>query len=125
MGGAGTGDGETCRARGAGLAGAPFASRHPVNDCPSPRGPVTGVVTGKSGYAQSGEVRSGTNPFLLSEQEKCVVLLNIALGAGSLFWPPAILRTLSAAGYRVVRYDQRGTGASSWKRTGAESMHTR
>jgi pimeloyl-ACP methyl ester carboxylesterase len=41
-------------------------------------------------------------------------LLNIALGAGSLFWPPGFLRALAAAGYRVVRYDQRGTSASNW-----------
>lgn len=77
-------------------------------------GTVTGVVTGKSGYAHSGGVRIWYESIPPVGAERGVVLLNIALGVGSLFWPPAFLRALSAAGYRVVRYDQRGTGASSW-----------
>ena len=76
--------------------------------------PVTGVVTGESGYAQSGGVRIWYESIPPVGAGKGVVLLNIALGVGSLFWPPAFLRALSAAGYRVIRYDQRGTGASSW-----------
>lgn len=76
--------------------------------------PVTGVVTGESGYAQSGSVRIWYESIPSVGVEKGVVLLNIALGASSLYWPPAFLRALSTAGYRVVRYDQRGTGASSW-----------
>lgn len=77
-------------------------------------GAVTGVVTGESGYTQSDEVRIWYESLPPIGVEKGVVLLNIALGAGSLYWPPAFLRALSAAGYRVIRYDQRGTGASSW-----------
>jgi len=77
-------------------------------------GPVTGVVIGESGFAQSGEVQIWYESIPPVGVEKGVVLLNIALGASSLFWPPAFLRALSTAGYRVVRYDQRGTGASSW-----------
>ena len=76
-------------------------------------GPVTGVITGESGYAQSTGVRIWYESIPPVAAEKGVVLLNIALGASSLYWPPAFLRALSVAGYRVVRYDQRGTGASS------------
>ncbi|WP_247829077.1 alpha/beta fold hydrolase [Arthrobacter antioxidans] len=75
---------------------------------------MTGVVTGTSGYAQSGAVRIWYESIPPVAAEKGVVLLNSSLGVGSLFWPPAFLRGLSAAGYRVVRYDHRGTGASSW-----------
>lgn len=85
-------------------------------------GPVTGVVTGTSGYAQSGGVRIWYESIHPVGAEKGVVLLNIALGVGSLFWPPPFLRALSAAGYRVIRYDQRGTGASSWM-TGWSRTH--
>lgn len=85
-------------------------------------GPVTGVVTGKSGYAQSGGVRIWYESIPPVGAEMGVVLLNISLGVGSLFWPPAFLRALSAAGYRVVRYDHRGTGASSWM-TGWSRKH--
>lgn len=76
--------------------------------------PVTEVVNGESGYAQSGGVRIWYESIPPVGAEQGIVLLNIALGASSLFWPPAFLRALAAAGYRVVRYDQRGTGASSW-----------
>jgi pimeloyl-ACP methyl ester carboxylesterase len=76
-------------------------------------GPVTGVVIGESGFAESGGVRIWYESVPPVGVEKGVVLLNIALGANSLFWPPAFLRALSGAGYRVVRYDQRGTGASN------------
>ncbi|WP_082978921.1 alpha/beta fold hydrolase [Arthrobacter sp. B6] len=84
--------------------------------------PVTGVVKGKSGYAQSGGVRIWYESIPSAGAEKGVVLLNSSLGVGSLFWPPAFLRALSAAGYRVVRYDHRGTGASSWM-TGWSRKH--
>ncbi|WP_137844483.1 alpha/beta hydrolase [Microbacterium sp. 2FI] len=83
-------------------------------------GTVTGVVVGESGYAQSAGVRIWYESIPAVGVEKGVVLLNIALGASSLYWPPSFLRALSAAGYRLVRYDQRGTGASSrmpdWRR---------
>lgn len=89
-------------------------------------GPVTGVVTGRSGYARSGAIRIWYESIAPVDAEKGVVLLNIALGASSLFWPPAFLRALSTAGYRVVRYDQRGTGASSrmtdWSREHPHSL---
>ncbi|NUL43995.1 alpha/beta hydrolase [Cellulosimicrobium funkei] len=77
-------------------------------------GPVMGVVNGESGYAQSDGARIWYESIPPAGAEKSVVLLNSSLGVGSLFWPPAFLRTLLAAGYRVVRYDHRGTGASSW-----------
>ena len=77
-------------------------------------GPVTGVVMGESGYAQSSGVPIWYESIPPAGAERGVVLLNIALSASSLYWPPAFLRALSDAGYRVVRYDQRGTGASSW-----------
>nr|WP_299167097.1 alpha/beta fold hydrolase [uncultured Arthrobacter sp.] len=76
--------------------------------------PLTGVIPGTSGYAQSGEVRIWYESIPAVGSEKGVVLLNSSLGVGSLFWPPSFLRALTAEGYRVVRYDHRGTGASSW-----------
>jgi pimeloyl-ACP methyl ester carboxylesterase len=85
-------------------------------------GPVTGVINGTSGHAQSGGIQIWYESLPPIGAEKDVVLLNIALGASSLFWPPAFLRALSVAGYRVVRYDQRGTGASSWM-TGWSRTH--
>lgn len=85
-------------------------------------GPVTGVVKGTSGFAQSGGVRIWYESIPPVGAEKGAVLLDSSLGVGSLFWPPAFLRGLSAAGYRVVRYDHRGTGGSSWM-TGWSRKH--
>ncbi len=85
-------------------------------------GPVTGVVSGTSGYARSGGVRIWYESLPPVGAERGVVLLDSSLGVGSLFWPPAFLRGLAAAGYRVVRYDHRGTGASSWM-TGWSRKH--
>ncbi|WP_159617586.1 alpha/beta fold hydrolase [Arthrobacter zhaoguopingii] len=85
-------------------------------------GPVTGVITGESGYARSGGVRIWYESIPPVGPEKGVVLLNSSLGVGSLFWPPAFLGAMSAAGYRVVRYDHRGAGASSWM-TGWSRKH--
>lgn len=76
--------------------------------------PLAGVVTGTSGFTRSGGVHIWYESIPPTVEEKGVVLLSSSLGVGSLFWPPSFLRELSAAGYRVVRYDHRGTGASSW-----------
>lgn len=76
-------------------------------------GPVTGVVTGRAGFVRSGGVRIWYESIPPAGAEKGMVLLNISLGASALYWPPTFLRGLLAAGYRVVRYDQRGTGASN------------
>ena len=84
-------------------------------DRPHRAGPVTGVVTGaRRGTHAVGGVRIW---YRVDHSDRCgeegVVLLSIASVRARLFWPPAFLRAMSAAGYRVVRYDQRSAGASS------------
>jgi pimeloyl-ACP methyl ester carboxylesterase len=72
------------------------------------------VVTGETGYAESSGVHIWYESIPPQVPEKGVVLLNISMGGNSLFWPPGFIRGLTGAGYRVIRYDQRGTGASDW-----------
>jgi pimeloyl-ACP methyl ester carboxylesterase len=70
------------------------------------------LVTGRSGYAQSGEI---WYEMLEPEGEpKGVILLIMGIGGDGLSWPPAFLQSLVDAGYQVIRYDQRGTGMSDW-----------
>lgn len=72
------------------------------------------VVAGQTGHAESSGVRIWYESIPPKAPEKGVVLLNISMGGHSLFWPRRFIRGLTEAGYRVIRYDQRGTGASDW-----------
>lgn len=78
------------------------------------RGDLKQVVTGETGHADSRGVRIWYESIPAEGPEKGAVLLNISMGGNSLFWPPGFIRDLTGAGYRVIRYDQRGTGASDW-----------
>ncbi len=75
---------------------------------------LTHVVVGETGYADSNGVRIWYESIPAEGPEKGVVLLNISMGGHSVFWPPDLISSLRGAGYRVIRYDQRGTGASDW-----------
>ncbi|BEH01831.1 hypothetical protein brsh051_11120 [Brooklawnia propionicigenes] len=72
------------------------------------------VVAGETGHVDSGGVRIWYESIPAAGPEKGVVLLSTSMGGDSLFWPPGFIRDLGRAGYRVIRYDQRGTGASDW-----------
>lgn len=78
------------------------------------RSDLARVVAGETGYADSNGVRIWYESIPATVPEKGVALLNLSMGGNALFWPPAFLRSLTGAGYRVIRYDQRGTGASDW-----------
>ena len=77
-------------------------------------GDLAGVVTGTTGETDASGIRIWYELIPPGGRERGVVLLFMALGGDALFWPPAFLRALSGAGYRVIRFDQRGTGASDW-----------
>lgn len=78
------------------------------------RGDLSRVLAGETGYAHSSGIRIWYEAIASEGPEKGVVLLNLSMGGDSLYWPPGFLRGLTRAGYRVVRFDQRGTGASDW-----------
>jgi pimeloyl-ACP methyl ester carboxylesterase len=81
------------------------------------RSDLTHVVAGHTGYADSSGVRIWYESIPAAGLEQGTVLLNISMGANSLFWPPSFIHGLTGAGYRIIRYDQRGTGASDWMTT--------
>ena len=47
-----------------------------------------------------------------SQQRRPAVLLIMGLGMQLIAWPPAFIRALAGAGYRVVRFDNRDVGLS-------------
>ena len=72
------------------------------------------IVAGETGFADSGGVRIWYESIPADGHEKGIVLLGIGMAGHSLFWPPGFLRGFSRSGYRMIRYDQRGTGESGW-----------
>jgi pimeloyl-ACP methyl ester carboxylesterase len=72
------------------------------------------IVRGRNGYAHSGPLQLWYEEIPSPEPEVGTVLLLIGMGADSLMWPRAFVDALLAAGYRVIRFDQRGTGMSDW-----------
>lgn len=78
------------------------------------RSDLSDVVSGHTGFADSAGVRIWYEDRPAVGAERGVVLLLTGLAGDSLFWPARVLRALAEAGYRVVRFDARGTGESDW-----------
>jgi pimeloyl-ACP methyl ester carboxylesterase len=77
-------------------------------------GELPEVIVGKSGIVSSGGIDIWYESIVPAGPSKGTVLLLMAMGGDALFWPPEFVRAFVEAGYRVIRYDQRGTGMSDW-----------
>ncbi len=76
------------------------------------RDELPAVITGQTGFAQSGSVAIWYECIAPDGRARGTVLLLMGMGGDGLMWPPSFLRVLVAAGYRIIRYDHRGTGQS-------------
>lgn len=76
------------------------------------RSDLSHVVAGETGYATSQGLRIWYEHLHPHTPPKGTVLLVLSQGADALMWPPAFVRLFVEAGYRVVRFDHRGTGMS-------------
>lgn len=76
------------------------------------------LVTGSTGYAQSGKVRIWYEviqpPKDITSKPRVTVLLVMGAGASSMLWPLDWIQAFVNRGYQVIRYDNRGTGLSDW-----------
>lgn len=72
------------------------------------------IIKGKTGYAQSGDVKIWYECISPDGIAKGTILLNIGMGANCMFWPPKFIQLFLDEGYQVIRFDQRGTGLSDW-----------
>lgn len=77
-------------------------------------GEVRSVLRGASGYAHSGHIKLWYEDIPPVVPERGTVLLLMGMGSDALMWPRAFIDVFLDAGFRVVRYDQRGTGLSDW-----------
>jgi pimeloyl-ACP methyl ester carboxylesterase len=76
------------------------------------------LVKGQTGYASSGNIKIWYEliqpPQSKFSRPKGTILLIMGAGASSMLWSPDWLQALANEGYRVIRFDNRGTGMSDW-----------
>lgn len=72
---------------------------------------VPELVTGQTGFARNGKVKIWYESFMPANRPRGTVLLIMGHSATSLRWQDFHL-PLVAAGYQVIRFDNRGTGLS-------------
>ena len=75
---------------------------------------VPNFVTGKQGFATSGSVKIWYEEISPHGSPKGTIILFMGISNDALGWPQNFLNTLVNSGYRVIRYDYRGTGLSDW-----------
>lgn len=72
------------------------------------------LIAGETGFALSNGLNIWYERITPEGEPKGTVLLLMANGGDSLFWPPKFMQAFIDAGYQVIRYDHRGTGMSDW-----------
>lgn len=76
--------------------------------------PLPDVVSGRTGFATSDGLKIWYESIPPTGPPKGTVLLIFGMAGDALIWPPKFVQAFVEAGYRVVRYDNRGTGMSDW-----------
>jgi pimeloyl-ACP methyl ester carboxylesterase len=71
-------------------------------------------LKGETGYVRSGDLSVWYESIGDKASAKGVVLLFMGIANDALGWPQGFVDLLVDAGYRVIRYDYRGTGMSDW-----------
>jgi pimeloyl-ACP methyl ester carboxylesterase len=72
------------------------------------------LIQGSSGFASSEGLDIWYESIPPQGATKGTVLLIMGSGGVALYWPPKFIREFVDSGYRVVRYDHRGAGMSTW-----------
>ncbi len=72
------------------------------------------LVSGQTGFAESDGLQIWYESIKPDAVPIGTVLLNMSHAGSGLEWPPKFIRLFVDAGYRVIRYDHRGTGISDW-----------
>ena len=71
-------------------------------------------LPGKEGFAENKGVRIWYEDIQPSDTIKGTMVLFMGIGNDALAWPNYFLRALTDEGYRLIRFDTRGTGLSDW-----------
>jgi pimeloyl-ACP methyl ester carboxylesterase len=72
------------------------------------------VIRGEAGFVTSDGLQIWYECIAPAREPHGVVLLNTGMAGDAIAWPPMFVRAFVDAGYRVIRYDFRGTGMSDW-----------
>lgn len=72
------------------------------------------LVKGKTAYATSGDVQIWYETIEPKDSVAGTVLLVMGLASSAMLWTENFYRPLVEAGYRVIRYDNRDVGMSTW-----------
>lgn len=72
------------------------------------------LIIGDTGVVRSNAMEIWYESIMPSEEPKGTLLLIMGLGGTALEWPNFFVEPLVAAGYHVIRFDNRGTGLSTW-----------
>lgn len=78
------------------------------------KGDPADELPGESGFAESDGVWIWYKSLNPSGAAKGNILLISGIAADSEWWPPCFVNELTAAGYRVILFDNRSTGMSDW-----------
>ena len=76
--------------------------------------PLPELVKGKAGFVNSNGVRIWYEFINPHNPPKGTVLLIMGISSDALAWPQDFLKKILAAGYQIVRFDNRDTGMSDW-----------
>jgi len=83
--------------------------------------PLPELVRGESGHASSDGLSIWFESLKPGRQARGTVLLIIGISNDAFGWPRSLIDALLGEGYRVVRFDNRGTGLSDWDTSGTGS----
>lgn len=76
--------------------------------------PLPQLIRGESGYARSQGLNIWYEQISPEGTSKGTVVLIMGISNDGLGWPESFINSFVNAGYRVIRYDHRGTGMSDW-----------
>jgi len=76
--------------------------------------PLPELIKGKTGFADSKGIKIWYEDISPNQEAKGVVVLVMGISNDALAWPQKFIQSFTDAGYRVIRYDHRGTGWSDW-----------
>ncbi|MCG8413168.1 MAG: alpha/beta hydrolase [Pseudomonadales bacterium] len=74
----------------------------------------TDLVKGRTGFAQNGEISIWYEVRMPESTPRGTVVLVMGVGQTSMLWPQYFLDSLTSEGYRVIRFDNRETGLTTW-----------
>ena len=72
------------------------------------------LIAGKTGFVYSNNIKIWYELISFINPERGVICLLMSNAADALMWPPSFINMLTSAGFKVIRFDYRGTGESDW-----------